>query len=62
MGLDVFRTHLVANNIVEIRTVEGILLLIEKERSGEAVDRILLKSLLRMLSELTIYQDAFENK
>ena len=37
-------------------------MLIEKERQGDAVDRTLLKSLLRMLSDLQIYQDAFESK
>ena len=37
-------------------------MLIEKERNGEAVDRTLLKSLLRMFSDLQIYKDAFESK
>lgn len=37
-------------------------MLIEKERNGETVDRTLLKSLLRMFSDLQIYKDAFENK
>lgn len=37
-------------------------MLIEKERQGDSVDRTLLKSLLRMLSDLQIYQDAFETK
>ena len=33
---------------------DGILLLIERERSGEAVDRSLLRSLLGMLSDLQV--------
>lgn len=37
-------------------------MLIEKERQGDTVDRTLLKSLLRMLSDLQIYQEAFEAK
>lgn len=37
-------------------------MLIEKERQGDTVDRTLLKSLLRMLSDLQIYQEAFETK
>lgn len=37
-------------------------MLIEKERQGDTVDRTLLKSLLRMLSDLQIYQEAFESK
>lgn len=62
MGLDLFRSHIAMNSTVQKRTVEGLLLLIEKERNGDSVDRTLLKSLLRMLSDLQIYQDAFEDK
>lgn len=62
MGLYLFRLHIVLNNLVQTRTVEGLLMLIEKERQGDTVDRTLLKSLLRMLSDLQIYQDAFETK
>ncbi|XP_055374135.1 cullin-4B isoform X2 [Condylostylus longicornis] len=62
MGLDLFRTHIALNILVQKRTVEGLLLLIEKERNGDAVDRALLKSLLRMLCDLQIYQTAFEEK
>lgn len=62
MGLDLFRHHIVLNTLVQTRTVEGLLMLIEKERQGDAVDRTLLKSLLRMLSDLQIYQEAFESK
>lgn len=60
MGLDLFRSHIALNNLIQKRVVEGLLMLIEKERTGDAVDRTLLKSLLRMLSDLQIYQDAFE--
>lgn len=62
MGLHLFRMHIVLNNLVQTRTVEGLLMLIDRERKGDAVDRTLLKSLLRMLSDLQIYQDAFESK
>lgn len=62
MGLDLFRNHIALNTNVQKTTVEGLLLLIEKERTGDTVDRTLLKSLLRMLSDLQIYQDAFEDK
>ncbi|WAR28751.1 CUL4A-like protein [Mya arenaria] len=54
MGLDLFRTHIVGHRIVQNRTVEGLLQLIERERTGEAVDRGRLKSLLRMLSDLQV--------
>lgn len=62
MGLDLFRHHIAMNTLVQTRTVEGLLLLIEREREGDAVDRSLLKSLLRMLSDLQIYEEAFEHK
>jgi cullin 4 len=62
MGLELFRDHIATNAVVQTRIVEGILMLIEKERNGDAVDRTLLKSLLRMLSDLQIYCDAFEQK
>ncbi|CAK1540298.1 unnamed protein product [Leptosia nina] len=62
MGLDLFRHHIAMNTLIQTRTVDGLLLLIERERGGDAVDISLLKSLLRMLSDLQIYQDAFEHK
>ncbi|XP_026806064.1 cullin-4B [Rhopalosiphum maidis] len=62
MGLNLFRHHIMLNTNVQNRAVDGLLLLIEKERQGDMVDKTLLKSLLRMLSDLKIYQDAFEGK
>ncbi|GAB1605805.1 cullin-4A-like [Argonauta hians] len=62
MGLDLFRSHIISHQVVQTKTVTGLLQLIERERSGEAVDRHLLKSLLRMLSDLQIYQEAFEKE
>lgn len=54
MGLELFRTHIMFHPLVQKRTVDGILQLIERERTGEAVDRQLIKSLLRMLSDLQV--------
>lgn len=62
LGLDMFRNHIVSNESVKDRTVEGLLKMIERERNGEKVDRSLLKSLLRMLSDLQIYTETFEDK
>lgn len=62
LGLELFRDHIATNTVIQQRTVEGILVLIEKERNGETVDRTLLKSLLRMFSDLQICKDAFESK
>ena len=54
MGLDLFRNYIISHKTVESRTVDGLLRLIERERNGEAVNRQLLKSLLRMLSDLQV--------
>lgn len=62
LGLDLFRRCVLTNQLVQTRTVDGILMLIEQERHGDQVDRSLLKSLLRMLTDLQIYRDAFEKK
>ncbi|PNH08922.1 Cullin-4 [Tetrabaena socialis] len=59
MGLALFRAHLAARPEIKLRTVEGLLELVERERCGEAVNRVLVKGLLRMLSSLGIYADAF---
>ncbi|KAJ8783267.1 hypothetical protein J1605_009350 [Eschrichtius robustus] len=54
MGLELFRNHIVSDKMVQTKTIDGILLLITRERSGEAVDRSLLRSLLGMLSDLQV--------
>jgi cullin-4 len=54
MGVELFRQHVISNTVVRTRTVDGILVLIERERAGDAVDRQLLSSLLRMLSDLQV--------
>ncbi|KAK8392981.1 hypothetical protein O3P69_013189 [Scylla paramamosain] len=62
MGLELFRKHILEEVVVENRCVDGLLMMIEKERSGETIDRSLVKSLLRMLSSLQVYHKVFENK
>ncbi|KAI1902778.1 hypothetical protein AGOR_G00019500 [Albula goreensis] len=62
MGLELFRFYIISDQKVQNKTIDGILLLIERERSGEAIDRSLLRSLLSMLSDLQIYQDSFEQR
>ena len=54
MGLDLFRVHIISEPVVQARTLGGLLHLMERERSGEAIDRQLLKSLLRMLCDLQV--------
>lgn len=59
MGLELFRIHIISNTVVQTRTVDGILLLIERERGAEIVDRALLKSLIKMLSDLQVDKNRF---
>ncbi|OCT95365.1 cullin-4A [Xenopus laevis] len=62
MGLELFRSHVISDRMVQNKMIDGILKLIEQERSGEAVDRSLLRSLLGMLSDLQVYKESFEAK
>ncbi|NXC62792.1 CUL4A protein, partial [Aleadryas rufinucha] len=63
MGLELFRNHIISDKQVQTKTIDGILLLIERERNGEAVDRSLLRSLLSMLSDLQqVYKESFEHR
>lgn len=59
MGLELFRFYIISDMKVQSKTIDGILLLIEKERSGETVDRSLLRSLLSMLSDLQVWLRPF---
>jgi len=60
MGLQIFRTHLSRRPEVARKAVQGLLQLIESERSGDQVERMLLHSLLRMFHDLGMYVDLFE--
>uniref|UniRef100_A0A673W903 Cullin-4B n=1 Tax=Salmo trutta TaxID=8032 RepID=A0A673W903_SALTR len=55
MGLELFRFYIISDMKVQSKTIYGILLLIERERSGETIDRSLLRSLLSMLSDLQVW-------
>lgn len=60
MGLRIFCENLLSQKAVRAQLFAGILLLVEKERQGENVQRPLLKRLLRMLSALELYATLFE--
>jgi cullin-4 len=60
MGLRLFARHLAARPAVGARAVDALLGLVDADRGGEAVDRALLKTLLRMLSSLGVYESAFQ--
>ena len=60
MGLMIFRRIILDVPEILTKVAEGILRKIERERRGESIDRDLLKSLVRMFTEMQIYQEAFE--
>ena len=59
-ALGCVRRHVDAQPQVVARAVTGLLALIHRERAGEAVNRALLRNLLRMLCSLGLYGSAFE--
>lgn len=54
MGLELFKSYIIGDQNVRSRTIDGILVLIEKERNGEMVDRCLIQRLVTMLSDLRV--------
>lgn len=59
MGLDLFCRNIILNSKVQSRISDGLLLLIEKERLGEVVNKTLLNSLVKMLISLNVYCKVF---
>ena len=60
MGLSFFRQHLDQSyHSVQSTVVQGVLRSIDAERRGDAVDRGLLKNLVRMLALLGLYEVVF---
>lgn len=60
LGVDIFRDTIIVCDSIRTRTTFGLLKMIETEREGSQIDRQLLKSLLRMLMNLGVYQQIFE--
>lgn len=54
LSLDLFKQHIITNPVIQSRCVNGLLMLIERERNGELVDRGLVKNLLNMLYKLQV--------
>lgn len=54
LSLELFKAHVLNNKLVQTRCVNGILMLIDKERNGELIDRGIVKSLLNMLNKLQV--------
>ena len=56
LSLDLFKNHIISNKTVQVRCVSGLLMLIERERNGELIDRGLVKNLLNMLYKLQVLE------
>jgi cullin-4 len=62
LGIDKFKNYFLSNTVVQKRTVSEILTLIERERRGGVMERVLIKDTLGMLSSLSLYRLLFEPK
>uniref|UniRef100_A0A1I7XUR6 Cullin-4 n=1 Tax=Heterorhabditis bacteriophora TaxID=37862 RepID=A0A1I7XUR6_HETBA len=61
-ALTIFREEIMENSTIQNRLIKEILRVIDEERKGNQIDRTLLRSLLRMLSSLQIYNQIFEGE
>ena len=65
MGIVLLKKHILetpSNEYIERNLVSNLLKLIESERNGEEIDRILMKSLIAMIAHLNIYKNSFEKE
>jgi cullin-4 len=60
LGLDLWRRLVMQQDVIRTKVLDGILVLIDRDRSGEAISYPLVTSLLRMLSDIHMYFSAFE--
>ncbi|KAI7692871.1 Cullin-4A [Sarcoptes scabiei] len=60
LGLDLFRSNISINEKITKRIRDSLLKLISIERKGEKINRILIKNILRMLMDLSLYTPLFE--
>ncbi|EFA79173.1 cullin C [Heterostelium album PN500] len=65
MGLNLFRDNVVHSPYIKDRLLNTLLDLIQKERNGEIIDRILIKNITQMLIDLgvnskIVYEEDFE--
>uniref|UniRef100_H2ZFL9 Cullin-4 n=1 Tax=Ciona savignyi TaxID=51511 RepID=H2ZFL9_CIOSA len=59
LGLDLFRENVLSRENVRERCISGLLSLIKRERSGDTIDRSLLRNLLSMLGDLHVSQKLY---
>lgn len=62
MNLSLFKSNIILNSLIKGKLIDEVLNLIETERNGECIDRILLKSVIDMMNELQVYDEIFSPK
>ncbi|XP_055346705.1 cullin-4A-like [Paramacrobiotus metropolitanus] len=60
MGIAMCRNFVVNAQSTEKKIFDGLLKSIERERSGDQVNKGLLKNIIRMLADLSLYENPFE--
>merc|ERR1712137_109294 len=61
MGCTLFRSQVMANEELTQKLLEAILLLLERDRNNETIERSQLQNILRMLISLKLYEGSFES-
>lgn len=62
MGLDLWRRLVMNQNEIRSKVLGGVLRLIDRDRSGDAISQPLVLSLLRMLTDIHMYTSIFETQ
>ncbi|KAL1551018.1 Cullin-3A [Salvia divinorum] len=62
LGLNLWRDHVIHNSKIQSRLLNTILELIQRERTGEVINRGLMRNIIKMLMDLgpSVYQEDFE--
>uniref|UniRef100_A0A6B2KYG7 Cullin-4 n=1 Tax=Arcella intermedia TaxID=1963864 RepID=A0A6B2KYG7_9EUKA len=60
LGLSLFSKHIASITEIDEKLRAGLFSVIESDRRGETVDKVLIKSLLRMQTSLQMYEKHFE--
>ena len=60
LGLELFKVKVVENRLVQPVLMDSLLREVKREREGDAIERLLVKNLLRMLFLLQLYEETFE--
>uniref|UniRef100_A0A1J3ITE6 Cullin-3B n=1 Tax=Noccaea caerulescens TaxID=107243 RepID=A0A1J3ITE6_NOCCA len=62
LGLNLWRDHIVQSSKIQARLRNALLDLVRKERTGEVIDRLLMRNVIKMFMELgeLVYLEGFE--